>query len=315
MENKDGTTGVVLMTYGSATTAEHVKEYFQTIYGGKASAELVADFENRYRLVGSSPLIRITSEQAMLLQKKLGEKYVVRAGMRHSAPKIADVIAECRAAGVQRIVGIVLSPQFSSIIMEGYRTAFFAATKAAGFEEGNAVIAGPWPTSRHFIELLAQRIKKSLSELSKKHTISTSVIFTTHSLPESVVKKDPTYLDQLKSTIDAVLKYLAAGGSPIEAGNWYAGYQSAGHTPEAWLKPDFKDIMTELKAKGQTHVLIAPVQFLADHLEILYDVGIGARAQAEENNIQFARTDSLNTSSLFIKALAHVVTQSLKKGN
>jgi ferrochelatase len=319
-ENKKEKIGVILMTYGSATTADHVKEYFENIYGGKASPELIADFENRYRIVGGSPLIRITKEQAALVEKELyeservaadadknGKSYIVRAGMRHSAPKISEVVAECHAAGADRLVGIVLSPQFSSIIMEGYRTAFLKAATEHGYADGEAVIAGPWPTEPHFIELLASRVKKSLAALHKKNMAGTiPVIFTTHSLPQSVVAKDPAYLDQLKATIDAVRAKLGEDLLGDEGGNWYAGYQSAGHTPEAWLKPDLTDILEKIAGKKAKAALIVPIQFLADHLEILFDLDVAAKQQCEERGVEYHRIELPNTDPLFIKTLASI---------
>src|SRR3989344_4289418 len=151
--------GVVLMTYGSATTAEHVAEYFGRIYKGKASAALIADFEKRYALVGGSPLVDITKEQAKALEKFLGSRYVVRAGMRHSEPFIADSVTECVSAGAQTLVGVILSPQFSSPIMEAYKTVFMEAARTHSIER--AVVAGPWPTQEHFVELLARRTNEA----------------------------------------------------------------------------------------------------------------------------------------------------------
>src|SRR6185437_5089891 len=134
------------------------------------------------------------------------------------------------------------------------------------------------------------------------------VLFSAHSMPKRVIDKEPNYIDDLKETAAEIAKLVG-----LKHKQWLFCYQSAGHTPEEWLKPDFADIMPELQKEKQTHVLIAPVQFLADHLEILYDVGIRAREQAEEHNIAFSRTESLNTSPLFIKALAEVVKETLKK--
>lgn len=282
------------MTYGSATEAEHVRDYFEHIYPGKASPELIADFEHRYRVTGGSPLIRITQEQAALLEKELGERYVVRAGMRHSAPFIAEAVAECKQAGAESLTGIILSPQFSSFIMEGYTKDFRAAAEQNGVED--AIVAESWQTEEHFIELLANRVQDKLSAVGHH----TPVVFTTHSLPQRVVEKDPSYLNQLQQTIDAVRKRLE---SDIE---WYQGYQSAGHTPEQWLTPDLTDILSDLQKKGHSSVLIVPIQFLADHLEILYDLDIAAREQCEEAHISYNRIELPNTDPLFIKALANV---------
>lgn len=304
MQNS-GKTGVVLMTYGSATTAEHVADYFERIYKGRASQALIEDFENRYRLVGHSPLIEITKKQASLLEERLGDGYVVRAGMRHSAPFINDAIGECRAAGAVSLVGIVLSPQFSPFIMEGYVATFKEAALLHHFSEDTAVIADAWPAEHHFVELLAKRIQESLAELQKKYGVSVPIVFTTHSLPQRVVQKDPKYLGQLQATIDATLKKLSPG---VE---WYAGYQSAGHTPEEWLKPDLTDILAKLKEKEKPAVLIVPIQFLADHLEVLYDLDIAARAQCEELGVAYHRIALPNTDPLFIEALASIATSVL----
>ena len=125
-------------------------------------------------------------------------------------------------------------------------------------------------------------------------------------MPKRVIEREPDYINHLKETAAAVAELV---GLPRE--RWMFCYQSAGHTPEEWLKPDFADVMPQLRAAGHTDVLIAPVQFLADHLEILYDIEIGAREQAEQHGIHFARIESLNTSPLFIKALAEVVKETM----
>src|SRR5207237_811315 len=131
---------------GSATTAEYVPEFMQHIYRGKASDEIIEDFKNRYRLVGYSPLIDITRDQAALLQKKLGARYVVRAAMLHSEPFIEKVVADCKKAGAKKIIGIILSPQFSSFIMEGYTRTLVRVGLECGFAEKDISVARPWPS-------------------------------------------------------------------------------------------------------------------------------------------------------------------------
>jgi ferrochelatase len=238
----------------------------------------------------------------VLLEELLGEGYVVRAGMRHGEPSIDRAIGECKALGATKMVGIILSPQFSSVIMTGYTTAFAEASQKHGFADHEICIAGPWPTQEHFVELLARRVESAIKKLQELHT-SIPVVFTTHSLPLSVVAKDPLYLSQLKKTIDTTLEKI---DSTIE---WYAGYQSAGHTPEEWLKPDLVDILGDLKNKGNKTVLIVPIQFLADHLEILYDLDIAGKAQCEEFDIEYNRIELPNTDPLFIKALHAIVKE------
>lgn len=291
------------MTYGSATVAENVEAYFKSIYGDKASKEVIEDFKERYRLVGHSPLIEITEAQAEALQKELGSDYVVRAGMRHSSPTIADAIKECRDAGATKLLGIVLSPQFSSFIMDGYMKTFAFAAKENEFDTEHSTVVGPWPTEPHFIDMLANKVEKSLTELKEKFGTDIPVIFTTHSLPQRVVDQDPSYLEQLAATISAVHEKL---DSQIE---WYSGYQSAGHTPEKWLKPDLTDILAQLAEKKSPAILIVPIQFLADHLEVLYDLDIAARKQCEDFGIAYNRIELPNTDPLFIQALASIATE------
>lgn len=297
-------TGVVIMTYGSATTAEHVAEYMHNIYGPKASAELIADFEERYRLVGRSPLIDITVAQAAALQTELGDHYVVRAGMQHSEPTIDAAVADIKAAGAKKLVGIILSPQFSSFIMEGYRTKLLAAAHNHGFSPANVTVAGPWATEPHFTNLLVQRITDGLAKLKKQYHHTPPVVFTTHSLPERVVAKDPSYLDQLAATTKAVLARL-----PHPLPEHYSAYQSAGHTPEPWLKPDLVDILAVLREHKEPAVFIVPIQFLADHLEILYDLDIAAGEQCRDFGIAYHRIELPNTDPQFIQALAAVARQ------
>jgi len=308
--------GVILMTYGSATTASGVKAYMEHVYRGNVPEGLVEDFEERFRLVGRSPLIDITKEQAALLEKQLNDAvapdderksghkdYIVRAAMLHSAPFIEDIVLDLKNAGAASLRGIILSPQFSSFIMDGYSAALAGAAMKHGFAKESVSVAGPWPTEPHFIKLLAARIKGSLQKLQKQYGKKVPVLFTTHSLPKRVVDKDPNYLKELEKTIDAVL--VEMNMPHLE---WYACYQSAGHTPEEWLKPDLTDILATLRGSNETAALIAPIQFLADHLEILYDLDIAAKAQFKERGVAYHRIELPNTDPLFIDALTAIAS-------
>lgn len=300
MENS-GKTGVILMTYGSATTAENVTGYFNRIYQGNASSALIEDFERRYELVGGSPLIEVTKEQASLLEEKLGAGFVVEAGMRHSQPFIEDVVHDCKKQGAKKLIGIILSPQFSPFIMKGYNTALLEAATKHGYRDHEVRIAEAWPTEEHFIEFLSKQVKAKVRELREQYNENTPVVFTTHSLPRRVVEKDSDYLKQIESTIGAVVKKIAE--PKLE---WYAGYQSAGHSAEEWLTPDLTDILADLSQANKKVVLIVPVQFLADHLEILYDLDIAAKEQCEEYGIAYNRINLPNIDPLFISALESI---------
>jgi ferrochelatase len=304
--------GVMLMTYGSPATLDDIPVYIKHVYGGRTpSTEVVAEFRRRYGLIGGSPLLRVTREQAAALQEELnsqsrdGTTYHVVVGMRFAPPFIADVVPEV-AVDAQHVVGIIMSPQYSPIIMRGYvRTLEDAVTEL--YRDGLKLsISQDWHMQPDFLHAVAERVGQALERFPADVRERVPVLLTAHSMPKRVVEQEPDYINNLKETATAIARLV---GLPTE--RWMFCYQSAGHTPEEWLKPDFADIMPELQKAGQTHVLIAPVQFLADHLEILYDIEIAARQQAEEHGIRFARTESLNTSPLLIKALAAVVRETM----
>jgi len=298
------------MTYGSPATLDDIPTYLKNVRGGRPADEaLITEFRRRYSLIGGSPLLRITREQAAALQDELhsqqGPGFHVVAGMRFAPPFIEEVIPEA-AAGAQQLIGVVMSPQFSPIIMGGYVRALEDAVAGLQRADLDLKIAGDWHLQPLFLQALAERVQQALKRFPPEVRARVPVLLTAHSMPRRVVENEPDYINNLKETAAAVAGLV---GLPPE--RWMFCYQSAGHTPEEWLKPDFADVMPELRAAGHTHVLIAPVQFLADHLEILYDIEIGARQQAETVGITFARTESLNTSPLFIKALATVVYETM----
>ena len=304
--------GVMLMTYGSPATLEEIPTYLKNVRGGRQPDEgLIAEFRRRYALIGGSPLLRITREQAAALQEELnrqhsdGPLFHVVAGMRFAPPFIADLVPEV-TLDTQQLIGVIMSPQYSPIIMSGYTHTLEDSVKQLHRDDLIVKIAGDWHLQPDFLLALAQRVQQALDRFPEEVRLHVPVLLTAHSMPKRVIEKEPDYINDLKETAARVAELVGLSNE-----RWMFCYQSAGHTPEEWLKPDFADIMPELRAAGHKHVLIAPVQFLADHLEILYDIEIGARQQAEEHGIQFARTESLNTSPLFIKALAEVVKETM----
>ncbi len=236
-----------------------------------------------------------------------GPVFHVVAGMRFAPPFIADLVPEV-AVSAQQLIGVIMSPQYSPIIMSGYTRTLEDAVGELHRDNLELKIAGDWHLQPYFLQALAERVQQALERFPEDVRARVPVLLTAHSMPRRVIDKEPDYINSLKETAARVAELV---GLPKE--RWMFCYQSAGHTPEEWLKPDFADIMPKLRAAEHTHVLIAPVQFLADHLEILYDIEIGARQQAEEHGIQFARTESLNTSPLFIKALAEVVKETMER--
>lgn len=299
------------MTYGSPASLDDIPAYLRSIRGGREPDEaLVAEFRRRYTLIGGSPLSRITGQQAGRLEVELngrgdGNSYTAVAGMRFSAPLIADVVQEA-APQEGTVIGVIMSPQFSPIIMGGYLRSLREAVEGLHRVGLALKIAEDWHLQPHFLEALSMRVIEALDKLPPDVRDAVPVLLTAHSMPKRVVEGEPDYIKQLEETAAAVAEL-----ADLQEGRWMFCYQSAGHTPEAWLKPDFADVMPQLRDASNSNVLIAPVQFLADHLEVLYDIDVGAREQAERVGLKFSRIESLNTSPLFIKALADVVQDTL----
>lgn len=299
--------GVLLMTYGSPASLERddIRTYLGRVRGGREpDPELVDEFTRRYRVIGGSPLIEITRAQAVALEDRFDGDVVVRVGMRFSEPSIEGALGELAALGSRRVGAIIMSPQYSPLLMGGYQRDLAAARTSLGERAPDVEIAGAWHRQPAFIDALGQRIGHALDSFPADERASVPILLTAHSLPRRVADQEPAYLEQLRATAEAVA--VRAG---LEPDRWTFCWQSAGHEPGEWMKPDFADLMPVLRDAGHRSVLIAPVQFLADHLEILYDVDVGARQQAETAGLRLARIESLNTSPRFIDALAAVVAR------
>ena len=294
--------GVLLMTYGAPSGDADLPDYLSRVRGGNVpSAELVAEFRRRYAAIGGSPLVRITEAQAGALEALLGSGFVVRAGMRFSPPFVADRVFELADSGIERLVAICLSPQWSDRLMGGYVRAV---------EEGIArvrralpfAVARAWHREPAFAAALAERIIEARTRLADDD--APAIVFTAHSLPRRVFDAEPGYVEDLRET--AALVAARAG-----LAHWEWAYQSAGHTQEEWLRPDLKELFPGLAAAGHRRVLVVPVQFLADHLEVLYDLDVAAAAEARAAGLEFHRIEMPNTHGTFIRALAAVAEREL----
>jgi ferrochelatase len=307
--------GVLLMTYGSPTSLDDVPRYLAAVRGGRPPLpDLVAEFTRRYRLIGGSPLVEITAGQARALEARLGDAARVRAAMRFSPPTIFDGLRGLAEDGVRRVAGIILSPQYSPLLMSGYGRAVEAAREELGATSPDVRIAGAWHREPAFLEALAGCIRAALvdagSELGQPgRSGGNHVLLTAHSLPRRVAEGEPDYIDQLAWTATQI-----AARAGLADADWTFCWQSAGHEPGEWMKPDFAELMPVLREAGCRSVLVAPIQFLADHLEILYDVDIAARQQAEAQGLRFSRIRSLNIEPRFIDALASVAMATLGSG-
>jgi ferrochelatase len=226
--------------------------------------------------------------------------------MRFSEPSIESVLDELATNGVDPVAAIVLSPQYSPMLMGGYGRAIESARAVIGDDAPRVEIAGAWFDEPALVEALGERIRTAIAAFPADERDTVPVLLTAHSLPLRVAREEPGYIAQLADSAE-----LVAAAAGIAPDRWTFCWQSAGHEPGDWMKPDFADLMPALKAAAHRSVLIAPIQFLADHLEILYDVEIGARAQAEAVGLEFRRIRSLNDDPGMIDALEAVARRSL----
>jgi ferrochelatase len=298
--------GVVLATFGSAVTADDVPAYLSSVRGGReVPPDLIDEFRRRYDLIGRSPLIDITRDQGRALQAQLDahddiDNAVVTPGMLHSDPSLSSALDDVLARGARQIIVLVLAPQYSPIILAGYERT--VAAWSAAHPDADVHTARAWHVLPEWIAAIAERVSEALGALDPERRTSIPIIFTAHSLPRSVVDRDPGYITQLRETAEAI-----AGELHLDRSRWSFAYQSAGHTPEEWLTPDVKDLFPGLRDAGVEEVLIVPLQFLADHLEILYDIDIAAKEEAASAGITMHRIELPNTQPAFIRALAAVV--------
>ena len=285
------TTGVLLMTYGAPSDDEDVAAYLGRVRGHPPAPELVLEMRRRYRLIGGSPLIDITRAQGVELARVLGSDYRVRVGMRFSEPGIGEAVrALVSEDQADHIVAIPMSPQWSDRLMAGYERA------VADSSNVRFALARSWYRTPSFIAAIASAIREFLERVGRR---SLAIVLTAHSLPRRVFEAEPAYVEELRETARFVAE--AAG---LE--RWSFAYQSAGHTAEEWLRPDLVDIFPSLAAEGASDVLVVPIQFLADHLEVLYDLDIAAAAQARDAGLRYHRIPMPNTRADFIEALAAI---------
>jgi ferrochelatase len=279
------------MTYGAPAGDTDIAAYLARVRGREPAAALVAEMRRRYGLIGGSPLVAITVAQAAALERELGDGFQVRAGMRFSDPPIGAQVRALVAAGARRVVAVPMSPQWSPLLMSGYERAVAEACSVP------FVVARSWYREPAYVDALAVAVRDALAGLDES---SCAVVLTAHSVPRRVFEAEPAYVAELRESAQ-----LLADAAGIE--RWTFAYQSAGHTAEEWLRPDLVDIFPALAAQGATDVLVVPVQFLADHLEVLYDLDLAAAAQARDAGLRYHRIAMPNTRPEFIGALASVV--------
>jgi protoporphyrin/coproporphyrin ferrochelatase len=282
---------VVLMAYGSPERIEDIRPYLEDIRAGRpVSDAAVEELTERYRRIGGrSPLDEITERQRAALEDELGVPVYV--GMKHWRPRIADAVETALERGADRIIGIVLAPHYSALSIAGYRERL---EEALGNRADLAFVES-WHDHKPFIAVLADRVRGT----------DAHVVFTAHSLPERILAAGDPYRDQLLET-----SRLVAERAGVE--RWSFAFQSASPTCEPWLGPDILEELDALHERGVRKVLVAPVGFVSDHLEILWDLDVEARERAAELGLELDRIESLNDDRAFIRALAGLARQTLR---
>lgn len=307
---KDEKVGVLLMAHGGPDSLEDVEPFLTHIRGGRVpSSELVEEMTEHYRLIGGkSPLLRITREQAMMLEGKLntgGGHFRVYVGMRYWHPFIKDALKKVREDGVHRVVAMSLAPHYSKMSVGGYIEEVKKAQCDLGLAPDVRYVES-WNDHPLLLRAIAEKVEKALTRFPASVRDKVQVIFTAHSLPERIIEEGDPYPQELKETIEGVITLIG----PL---CWYFAYQSKGHTPEKWLGPEVDTVLEKLSDEGHRHVLISQIWSVSDNADILYEIDIAYRNVAESKGMQFERAESLNTSPLLLDALASIVQEQLRQ--
>ncbi|MDP9365151.1 MAG: ferrochelatase [Chloroflexota bacterium] len=297
---------VLMLAYGGPDKLEDVGPYLLDVrHHRPTSPELIHEISERYRQIGGrSPILELTEAQATALQTALNQNedgdedsWQVFVGMRHWHPFIKDVLAEMEAAGYDRTVGLVMAPHYSRMSIGAY---FQRAADAGSPIE----IAGieRWHLLPGYLEAMVDRVRAALERFPAEVRDRVPVLFTAHSLPERILTWDDPYPRELRETTEALGRMIAPQPSRF-------AYQSAAMTPDPWLGPDAGEVIEQIAAEGGKHLLIAPIGFVCEHVEILFDIDVEFKRQAEELGVHLERIEMLNDHPTMIDGLAGLVRE------
>ncbi|TYR78988.1 ferrochelatase [Priestia megaterium] len=304
--------GLLVMAYGTPYKEEDIERYYTHIrYGRKPSEEALEDLKNRYEAIGGiSPLAKITQDQMRCLEQHLNEiqdtiEFKAYLGLKHIEPFVEDAVKQMHKDGIDEAVSIVLAPHFSTFSVKSYN----GRAKETAEKLGGPVIHSveSWYDERKFIQYWVKQVKQTFETMGEAEREKAVLIVSAHSLPEKIIVAGDPYPSQLQETAE-----LIVAGAGI---NHYAiGWQSAGNTPEPWIGPDVQDLTRDLyHEKGYTSFVYAPVGFIADHLEVLYDNDYECKVVTDELGAHYYRPEMPNAQPEFIDALATVVLKKINK--
>jgi protoporphyrin/coproporphyrin ferrochelatase len=299
------TVGVLVMAYGGPASLDEIPGYLADIRAGRTTPRSVVDeITENYRAIGGrSPLLEVSRRQVDALAAELGGEYRCYLGMRHWSPWIEEVVGEMVEDGITHAVGLVLAPHFSALSVARYQQKV-----ADGLELHRGRIEFEQIPSYHdvpgLIEAFAGRVEEGLARWPEQERGRVHVVFGAHSLPQRVLAGGDPYDAQCRETAR-----LVAERAGLAADRWSWSYQSAGRTPEPWAGPDLGEHLEELASRGVGDVVVVPVGFVSDHVELLFDVDVRGRQVADRLGVRLERPPALNDDAAFIAALADLVRE------
>lgn len=308
------TIGVLLMAYGGPSSLDQIPDYLADVREGRhPSDELVAEMTHRYDAIGGrSPILELTQAQARGIERELNDqaptdssvRYRAYVGMRHWHPYIREVMPQIIADRVDRLVAVVMAPHYSRMSVGRYMQRVDEALEASDATMPVLQVES-WKDEPAFVEGVSLRIAEALQRFPEPERDDVYILFTAHSLPERILKWNDPYPDELKASVQAVV-------DRVHPKNWGFAFQSQGATADPWLGPSVEETLTRLAAEGVKEVLLVPIGFVCDHVEVLYDVDIEHRGQAKELGIRLERTASLNDDPHLCRAVADAVRRTLE---
>lgn len=303
--------GLLVMAYGTPYKETDIERYYTHIRRGrKPTEEMLKDLQNRYEAIGGiSPLAKITLEQARQLENHLNSiqkdiEFHLYLGLKHIEPFIEDAVKRMHEDGIEEAVSIVLAPHFSTFSIKSYNGRAKVETEKLGGP--NLISIDSWYKEPKFIEYWSQQLQTVFQQMPNEEKENAVVIFSAHSLPEKIITMGDPYPDQLQETAQLITEHAGIK-------NYAIGWQSAGNTPEPWIGPDVQDLTRTLfTEKKYSSFVYAPVGFVSDHLEVLYDNDVECKLVTEQIGVNYYRPKMPNVQPLFIDALATVVLEAIK---
>lgn len=300
---------LLVMAYGTPYKEEDIERYYTHIRRGRRpSDEEIQDLKDRYEAIGGiSPLAKITEDQTKAIEQKLNEmqdkyEFIAYIGLKHIEPFIEESIEQIANDGFKKIASIVLAPHYSTFSVKSYNGRAKEEAEKYGLDIFSVV---DWYDEPGFIEYWAREINETFATLPENEKENSVLIVSAHSLPEKIVAHGDPYPEQLETTARLIAE-------KVDVPNYEIGWQSEGNTPEPWLGPDVQDLTRDLyNEKGYKAFIYAPVGFVSDHLEVLYDNDYECKVVCDEVGANYYRPEMPNTDSLFIETLANVVLKQL----